>query len=102
MLAGVAYFDVRDARSDEYVRFTWPDFHRYIPEYQDIQLALLHLPLLYTRGGLHHLPPRWIRVRLEAGDMISLPKGIYHRFTLDDTNYVKAMRLFVGHPVWYV
>ena len=43
---------------------------------------------------------QWIRIAMGAGDMIVLPAGMYHRFTLDDTNYLKAMRLFVGEPVW--
>ncbi|GMH36838.1 hypothetical protein BSKO_04711 [Bryopsis sp. KO-2023] len=43
---------------------------------------------------------KWIRIPLGKGDMIVLPEGIYHRFTLDSTNYAKVMRLFVGEPVW--
>ncbi|EFJ32151.1 hypothetical protein SELMODRAFT_85507, partial [Selaginella moellendorffii] len=43
---------------------------------------------------------RSVDIWVKKGDMIVLPAGSYHRFTLDNNNYVKAMRLFVGEPVW--
>lgn len=43
---------------------------------------------------------KWIRIHIKKGDLMTLPEGCYHRFTCDSTDFIQAMRLFIGQPVW--
>jgi len=47
-----------------------------------------------------HATEAWIRVHLSSGDLLVVPAGIYHRFTLDENNAAKLMRLFKDKPKW--
>jgi len=43
---------------------------------------------------------KWVRIHVKKGDLMTLPEGIYHRFTCDEGNLIHAMRMFVGVPCW--
>lgn len=42
----------------------------------------------------------WIRIEVAAGDLIVIPAGKYHRFSMTGRNYIRCMRLFADHSGW--
>jgi 1,2-dihydroxy-3-keto-5-methylthiopentene dioxygenase len=43
---------------------------------------------------------RWMRVTVEAGDLIVVPKDRYHRFYLTETKQIRCVRLFQDTSGW--
>jgi 1,2-dihydroxy-3-keto-5-methylthiopentene dioxygenase len=43
---------------------------------------------------------KWMRVKVEPGDLIIIPANRYHRFKLTDEKTITAIRLFKDNPSW--
>lgn len=43
---------------------------------------------------------KWVRLKVDQGALVMLPPGIYHRFIVDERDYVQAVRLFRDNPNW--
>jgi 1,2-dihydroxy-3-keto-5-methylthiopentene dioxygenase len=43
---------------------------------------------------------RWMRVEVEAGDLIVVPAGRWHRFSLTESRSIRAVRLFKDAAGW--
>jgi 1,2-dihydroxy-3-keto-5-methylthiopentene dioxygenase len=43
---------------------------------------------------------RWVRIEVDAGDLIIIPAHAYHRFYLTAVKSIRCVRLFLNHEGW--
>lgn len=54
-------------------------------------------------GGIFDLrskDDRWMRVTVGPGDVLIVPRGLYHRFFLTETSTIRCVRLFQDPAGW--
>ena len=70
------------------------DEHRH--EEDEIRFVLSGEGIFDIRSG----KDQWMRVKVEQGDLIVVPAGRYHRFTLTETKTIRCVRLFKDKSGW--
>ncbi|KAI0641609.1 1,2-dihydroxy-3-keto-5-methylthiopentene dioxygenase [Trametes meyenii] len=87
----------RESFGEAFEEKTTMFFNEHIHEDEEIRYLLEGSGFFDVR---EHPTDSWIRCHLEAGDMIILPAGIYHRFSLDERERARTLRLFKDEPKW--
>lgn len=96
---GYSYADIITVQAD-----TLPDYETKVKAFFEEHIHDAE-EIRYILGGSGYFDVRnkqdtWVRIHIKAGDLMTLPEGIYHRFTVDEADSIHAMRLFIGQPVW--
>ena len=96
---GYSYADIITVHPDtlpEYETKVKAFFEEHIHDAEEIRFILDGSGYFDVRNK----KDEWVRIHIKAGDLMTLPEGIYHRFTVDEADRIHAMRLFIGQPVW--
>ncbi|CAD6192024.1 unnamed protein product [Caenorhabditis auriculariae] len=78
------------------------DFNDKLEEFYEPQQRADDVVSLVIDGSCYYdVEPEedeWIRVQLERGDLLVIPKGLSHRFTTTPKNFVQMQRFFSKKP----